>query len=92
MPSFEEAPVRNPSVSTSLLVHPDDTYDTPHAWIDGGQTYAAVGFDAGGASHGTIQGPPAALRKLAAALIQAAHHADAACPADQPAPVIEATR
>jgi hypothetical protein len=43
------------------------------------------GFDAGGTSHGHIQGPPAALRELAAALIAAADQADAST---TPAPAV----
>jgi hypothetical protein len=38
---------------------------------------ASVRFEVGGYSSGHIQGPPAALRELAAALIDAANRADA---------------
>jgi hypothetical protein len=37
---------------------------------------ASVRFDAGGCSNAHLQGPPAALRELAAALVQAADRAD----------------
>jgi hypothetical protein len=47
---------------------------------------ASVRFDAGGYSSGHIQGEPAALRELAAALILAADLAD---PAAAPAPAVE---
>jgi hypothetical protein len=47
---------------------------------------ASVRFDAGGYSSGHIQGPPAALRELAAALTLAANLAD---PAAVPAPAVE---
>jgi len=48
--------------------HPDLAED--------GELRASVGFDAGGHSNAHIQGPPAALRELAAALIQAADQAE----------------
>ena len=70
----------NPSVSTSPLL-PGDAY-RQHGWEDGGQVHAAVQVQVAGASTGTIQGPPAALRELAAALV-AADHADAILGADQ---------
>jgi hypothetical protein len=45
---------------------------------------ASVRFDTGGYSNAHLQGEPAALRELAAALIQAADRAD---PPVVPAPV-----
>jgi hypothetical protein len=72
----------NPSLSTSLLLHPGDAY-RQHGWEDGGRVHAAVRFQGGGASSGTIQGPPAAVRELATALVPAADHADAIFGADQ---------
>jgi hypothetical protein len=47
---------------------------------------ASVRFEAGGYSSGHIQGPPAALRELAAALVQAADLADRS---DQPAVAVK---
>jgi hypothetical protein len=46
-----------------------------------------VAFKAGGYSRGHIQGDPAALRELAAALVVAADQADAAEQADPADPV-----
>ena len=42
---------------------------------------ASVRFDAGGYSSAHIQGPPTALRELAAALVDAADQADRPLPA-----------
>jgi hypothetical protein len=73
-----------PAISLGLLIRPGAFYDTHHHWrAEDGELRASVGFDAGGTSHGHIQGPPAALRALAAALVEAADQADAS---DRPAP------
>jgi hypothetical protein len=73
-----------PAISLGLIVRPGAAYDTHHHWRnEAGELRASVGFDAGGISHGHIQGPPTALRELAAALIEAADRADAY---DSPAP------
>jgi hypothetical protein len=67
-----------PAISLGLLIRPGTLYDTHHHWrAEDGELRASVGFDAGGTSHGHIQGPPAALRALAAALVEAADRADA---------------
>jgi hypothetical protein len=67
-----------PAISLGLIVRPGAAYDTHHHWRnEAGELRASVGFDAGGTSHGHIQGPPAALRELAAALVEAADRADA---------------
>jgi hypothetical protein len=80
----------DPSLSVSVLL--DDSavrYDPSHHWISeaSGRLCCAVGFDAGGLSRGSIQGPPAAMRKLAAALIEAADLADQTYPDRTPAAV-----
>jgi len=73
-----------PAISLGLIVRPGTVYDTHHHWRNElGEPHASVGFDAGGTSHAHIQGPPAALRALAAALVEAADRADAS---DDPAP------
>jgi hypothetical protein len=73
-----------PSISLGLILRPGVAYDTHHHWrAEDGELRASVGFDAGGTSHGHIQGPPAALRELAAALVEAADPADAS---EDPAP------
>ena len=66
-----------PSLSLGLLVDPGARYDPTHHWVSAaGIRCCSVGFDCGGYSRASIQGPPAALRELAAALIQAADLAD----------------
>ncbi len=70
---------RMPSISLGLIIPAGAVYNTSHHWTnDAGVWHTSVGFDAGGYSCGHIQGPPAALRELAAALIDAADQADAA--------------
>ena len=69
---------RMPSISLGLIIPVGAVYDASHHWrTDAGELRAALGFDAGGTSNAHIQGPPSALRELAAALIQAADRADA---------------
>ena len=76
---------RMPSISLGIIVPAGALYDRHHHWrTETGEARASVGFDAGGTSHGHLQGPPAALRELAAALTAAADQADtsaAAAPA-----------
>jgi hypothetical protein len=70
---------RMPSISLGLIVPAGASYDSHHHWHSSdGALNASVRFDAGGYSSGHIQGPPAALRELAAALVAAADQADAA--------------
>jgi hypothetical protein len=69
---------RMPSTSVGIIVPVGAAYDTHHHWrTDAGELRASVGFQAGGYSRGHIQGEPAALRELAAALVVAADQADA---------------
>jgi hypothetical protein len=78
---------RMPSISLGIIVPANAVYDSHHHWHSSdGVLNASVRFDAGGYSSAHIQGPPAALRELAAALTLAAELAD---PADVPAPVVE---
>jgi hypothetical protein len=66
-----------PSISLGIIVHVGNIYDPSYHWrTDVGELRASVGFDAGGHSNAHIQGPPAALRELAAALIEAADQAE----------------
>jgi hypothetical protein len=75
---------RMPSISVGVIVPAGAFYDGHHHWRnDAGVLHASVRFEAGGYSSAHIQGQPAALRELAAALIQAA---DLAERADDPAP------
>ena len=72
---------RMPSVSVGVIV-PAGAYDPSHHWRNSaGVLHASVRFDAGGYSCGHIQGEPAALRELAAALVLAADQAETTLPA-----------
>jgi hypothetical protein len=76
---------RMPSISLGLIVPVGAFYHNSHHWPnDAGVLHASVRFDAGGYSYGHIQGEPAALRELAAALVQAADQAETS-PAAAPA-------
>ena len=76
---------RMPSISLGIIVPAGALYDSHHHWHSSdGVLNASVRFDAGGYSNGHIQGEPAALRELAAALTLAAALADS--PDDAPAP------
>jgi hypothetical protein len=69
---------RMPAISLGIILRVGTVYDASHQWrTDAGELRAALGFDAGGYSNAHIQGPPAALRELAAALTAAADRADA---------------
>jgi hypothetical protein len=69
---------RMPSISLGVIVPAGAVYDSHHHWhSSAGALNASVRFDVGGYSSGHIQGPPAALRELAAALVDAADRADA---------------
>jgi hypothetical protein len=68
---------RMPSISLGIIVPTGVAYDSHHHWHSSvGVLNASVRFEAGGYSSAHIQGPPAALRDLAAALIDAADLAD----------------
>jgi hypothetical protein len=72
---------RMPSISLGIIVPTGASYDGHHWHSSDGVLNASVRFDAGGYSCAHIQGPPAALRELAAALIDAADRADSPVPA-----------
>jgi hypothetical protein len=81
-------PDRMPSLSLGIIVVPGAAYDSHHHWHSSdGVLNASVRFDAGGYSSATIQGDPAGLRELAAALIDAADRADPPIPPPAPAVV-----
>ena len=81
---------RMPSISLGIILPVGTSYDPSCRWrTDAGELRASVGFDAGGHSNAHIQGPPAALRELAAALIGAADRANRAESAAVPAAVVE---
>jgi hypothetical protein len=82
-------PDRMPSISLGVIVPAGAVYDRHHHWrTDLGARRASVRFAVGGYSYATIQGDPAALRELAAALIQAADQAKEAEDAELPEPVV----
>jgi hypothetical protein len=73
---------RMPSLSLGIIVPTGASYDSHHHWHSSdGVLNASVRFDAGGYSSAHIQGPSAALRELAAALVDAADRADPPVPA-----------
>jgi len=75
-----------PSIGLGIILHVGSRYDPSSHWrTDAGELRASVGFDAGGHSNAHIQGPPAALRELAAALVDAADRAERA---DDPADAV----
>jgi hypothetical protein len=60
-----------PAISLGILLRVRTIHDLYHWRSEAGELRTSVGFDAGGTSHAHLQGPPAALRELAAALIDA---------------------
>jgi hypothetical protein len=70
-------PDRMPSISLGVIVPAGAVYDSHHHWrTDLGARRASVRFEVGGYSYAAIQGEPAALRELAAALVEAADQAE----------------
>ena len=68
---------RMPSISLGIIVPAGAIYDSHHHWrTETGVRWASVRFDAGGYSTAHLQGPPVALRELAAALTLAADLAE----------------
>jgi hypothetical protein len=71
-----------PSISLGIIVPNGAAYDSHHHWHSSdGVLNASVRFDAGGYSSAHIQGPPAALRELAEALVRCAELTEQAYPA-----------
>jgi hypothetical protein len=60
-------------------------YDRYHWRNEVGELHASVGFNTGGTSTAHIQGPPTALRELAAALVETADQAEES---ELPEPVV----
>jgi hypothetical protein len=82
-------PDRMPSISLGVIVPAGAIYDSHHHWrTDTGALRASIRFEVGGYSYATIQGDPAALRELAAALIEAADQAEEPEEAELPEPVV----
>jgi hypothetical protein len=79
-------PDRMPSINVGVLVPGGAAHDASHHWrTSTGELRASVRFEAGGHGAAHVQGEPAALRELAAALVLAADQAEAAQPTSDPA-------
>jgi hypothetical protein len=73
-------PIRLPSsLAVTLLAQPATTWRPMRFLTEEDRWYAAVRYDRADADF-TVQGPPAALRELAAALVAAADLADPSGP------------
>ncbi len=75
-------PPRPSTLHASLLAYPGTGYEPDAFQTTAGSWHGAVGYRAGALAF-TIQGPPVALRELAAALHAAADQADEHTAADQ---------
>ena len=78
-------PTRRSALSVALLAHPGTDYDLD-AWAGDGQANGSVRYDTDRAWF-TIQGRPAALRKLAEALVRCAELTEHTYPDSSPAVV-----
>jgi hypothetical protein len=82
-PMMHSDPTRRSALSVALLAHAGTDYDLD-AWMAGdGQANGSVRFDSDRAWF-TIQGRPAALRKLAEALVRCADLTEQTYPAQAP--------
>jgi hypothetical protein len=73
-----------PSIDVGILLRPGARLDASHHWrSDDGRWSASVWFRTGGYNRVSIQGPAAALRELAAALVAAADQAEEAEEAEE---------
>jgi hypothetical protein len=73
-----------PSIDVGILLRAGASYDASHHWrSDDGRWNVSIRVRTGGYSHVSIQGPTAALRELAAALVDAAAQADQAEEAEE---------
>ena len=73
-------PTRRSALSVALLTHPGTHYEADAWMADNGQANGSVRFDTDRAWF-TIQGRPAALRKLAEALVRCAELTEQTYPA-----------
>jgi hypothetical protein len=72
-----------PSINLGIIIPAGAAYDGSYHWrTSAGELRASVAFEVGGYSAAHVQGEPAALRELAAALVLAADQAEAIFPAD----------
>jgi hypothetical protein len=77
-------PTRRSALSVALLAHTGTDYDVDAWMADSGQPQGSVRYDSDRAWF-TIQGRPAALRKLAEALVRCAELTEQTYPAPSPA-------
>jgi hypothetical protein len=85
-PMMQSDPTRRSALSVALLAHTSTDYDVD-AWMAGdGQANGSVRYDTDRAWF-TIQGRPAALRKLAQALVRCAELTEQSYPDSSPAVV-----
>jgi hypothetical protein len=80
-------PTRRSALSVALLAHTGTDYDVDAWMADNGQANGSVRFDTDRAWF-TIQGRPAALRKLAEALVRCAELTEQTYPVPS-APLVE---
>jgi hypothetical protein len=73
-------PTRRSALSVALVAHPGSRYDVDAWMADNGQPHGSVRYDTDRAWF-TIQGRPAALRKLAEALLRCAELTEQTYPA-----------
>jgi hypothetical protein len=67
-----------PAISLGIILRVGTVYGDLYTWrTDAGELHTSIGLQARGTSNAHIQGPPAALRELAAALLDAANRAEA---------------
>jgi hypothetical protein len=79
-PMMHSDPTRRSALSVALLTHPGTDYDVDAWMADNGQANGSVRYDTDRAWF-TIQGRPAALRKLADALLRCAELTEQTYPA-----------
>jgi hypothetical protein len=86
-PMMQTDPTRRSALSVALLAHTGTDYDVDAWMADNGQDNGSVRFDTDRAWF-TIQGRPAALRKLAEALVRCAELTEQTYPVPS-APLVE---
>jgi hypothetical protein len=87
-PMMQPDPTRRSALSVALIAHTGTDYDVD-TWLAGdGQANGSVRYDSDRAWF-TIQGRPAALRKLATALVACAELTERTYPAPAPSLVEE---
>jgi hypothetical protein len=85
-PMMHSDPTRRSALSVALLTHPNTRYEVDCWLASTGESHGSVRYDTDRAWF-TIQGRPAALRKLAEALVRCAELTERTYPAPAPSPV-----